>query len=76
MFEVFNVFVDMFSGNDAKIADVLKGFALCVSSYADKCKILKPVIEDMATRIKTTAKFGAAKYLSIDTLEAFAKLSL
>lgn len=74
MIETIQRFITLFEGKDAMIADILKGFALSINDFADECKLIKPFIIDVATKIASTAKFGAAKYLSVDTIEAFEKL--
>ena len=59
---------------DTALSELLNGFALAIPVLGLKCLALKPNIVEIATRISTTAKFGAAKYVSIDVLEAFEKL--
>ena len=73
--DTFSRFVSIFDGkNDVMLAELLRGFALVIPTHASKCALLKPHIVEISTRIKSTAKFGAAKYVSIDVLEAFEKL--
>ena len=72
--ETFERFYTLFVSNDTHVADFLKGFSLQIQNFPEQCRLLKPRIEKIANDIVSKYKYGAAKYLSVDTLEAFAKL--
>ena len=72
--QTFERFYTIFANNNDNLAELLKGFSLCISTNENECRILKPRIVEIATDIASKSRFGAAKFLSLDVCEAFAKL--
>ena len=74
LLETFQRFAKLYEGNDVLLAEFLNGFVSRIELFHDGCVILKEQILAMAEAIFGRSKFGSAKWIAHDVVEAFKAL--